>query len=178
MPTRLTAAYLRSRAEWDVELEDGMTVRCRRLDLVTAYMTNLLPQPLMNALGRLRKHHELLQQDPTNILAIPAKDQEDTVALLRLYAVHCIIDPIFVLEDDDDPTHVPVAVLTSDQLLKVWQSRPEAKQLPEVSSATADAFRRAGAPHQDPAPLSDESEIPSAPELVSAGASLVEVRYH
>lgn len=159
---RLTASELRHRAEWDVDIEDGFAVRVRRLDMVQAYMQNLIPMPLMQALDRLRVHSKRLEEDPTQILSVPQQDKEQTIELLQRYACACVVDPIFTMTDDGDPAHCPITMLTSDQLLKIWQSGPKIVPRPEVSAAEADRFSGGRPPILAPVVVPDGDEVPPA----------------
>lgn len=174
---RFTARDLRTRNEWDVELEPGWTVHVRRLDMVSAYMQNLIPMPLMAALDRLRAQSEKIARDPSLVMAVPQQDKEQTIELLRRYACAAVVDPHFVMEEDGDPDHAPITLLSSEQLLKIWQSSPRRDTLPEVSPATADVFRQRRESAETPAAVSPEPQIPSAAELVSTATAIVESQY-
>lgn len=180
---RITAKELRARHEWDVEIEPDWTVHVRRVDFVAAYLADQIPMRLMTALDRLKKQSDVLREDPTNIIGVPQQDKEDTLELLRRYVCLAVVDPIFVMPpkdgepEDSSPDHVNVTILSSTQLLAIWQSGPS-KALPEVSTATADAFRGGVEPEQAPSAVSDEPKVSSTAFDVPARAPGAEIRYH
>lgn len=177
---RLTAADLRARAQWDVEIDDGLTVRMRRIDLTSAYMQGLLPSPLMAALGRLIRYGQRLSGDASFIEQVPSEDKALTLELMRRYACAAIIDPVFVMDDaDPDPNHCPVAMLTSDQLVKIWQSGPpnaNPATVQEVRADQADSFRTGST--EAPAAVPDGAQVPSAAVGVSHESPIAAVTVH
>ena len=177
MPQRLTAKLLRQRAEWDVEIEDGFTVRVRRIDIIQAYMQGFIPLPLMAALSRLQQQAANLHADPTGILATDPADRAATIELLQRYACTAIVDPVFVLVEDDNPEHCPISMLSATQLLKIWQSRPGASERVEVTAPVAKDFRERVEPVEPPPPVSDEPKVPPAAVVVSHGDGIAELTY-
>lgn len=174
---RLTAKKLRAVAEWEVELEGGDTVLMRRVDVVTAYMTGLLPMPLMVALGKIQASSEELRNNPTPeaMEKLSAEEKAQAIELMRRYACAAIKDPVFVMEDDGHPDHCDIMLLNSDQLLKIWNAvppglKPGEGALPnsEVTPAKAVAFRqrktKARQSPQDGGEIRPASEpVPHAP---------------
>lgn len=173
MAKRATAADFRRRGEWDVDL-DGLTVRVRRIDMATAYMHGWVPLPLMSALNRLIDHGRRLTEDASFIDAIPYEDKESALELMQRFACAAVIDPIFVMTDDGHPDHVPVTMLTSDQLLLIWTSGPPKNTAAEVTPPQADAFRQAT--KQAAAAAPNGAEIPR--QAVVVPDPVVAYRFH
>lgn len=162
---KATAADFRRRSQWTVDLEDGLTVTVRRVDLVNAYMENLIPLPLMSALDRLRAKTQELLENPTALVTVDPGEKAKSIELLRRYACAAIVEPTFVMEDDGNPDHVPITVLSHDQLLRVWLSKPEnPNPSMEVDPAVAERFRVAGESLEAPPAVPPQSEVPPAAE--------------
>jgi len=186
---RLTARDVRARNEWDVELEPGWTVHCRKVDIVNSFLSNLIPLPLMAALERLRS-------GAIDLMTETDQGRQDTLELMRRYAVCAIVDPLFSIEEPPTTStpspiceicgyrhppiavdHAPIATLTSDQLLLVWQSGPPKPTLPEVSAATADTFRIRDEPRQVAPAVPNGQAVSSAPQHVPDGTVIAELRH-
>jgi hypothetical protein len=183
---RVTAKELRDRYEWDVELEPGVTVRCRRVDMVNAHLQHLIPLPLLAALDRLKKRSDEGRLDPSTIMDVPPQDTEQTLELFRRYACAAAIDPLFAMPEPEPSEttplcaqcgfphariagdHAAITTLDAAQLLKIWLGGPK-KKLPEVSRVVADAFRQSDAPSADPDAVSNGREVPGTTQPVSVG---------
>src|SRR5688500_11162526 len=121
---RITANELRAESEWDCEIAPGKTVRLRKIDLTSAYMMGYVTLPLMAAVGRLIELGKQVKENPEKFAEVPDADRKDSMELMRRYACAACIDPVFVLEDDGNPDHVPVSLLSGDQLVAIWKSGP------------------------------------------------------
>lgn len=177
---RLTADKLRAVAEWELEIDPGVTVLMRRVDMVTAYMLGTLNLPLMAALGRLVQQAPRMANDPSAMAEYSDEDKAQMIELMRRYACAAIKDPIFVLSPDGDPKHCDVTLLTSAQLLAIWASKPPGEQKDaedadrEVSAAKAATFRSRKKPSRAPRP--DGETVSSAPVSVP-GPGVVDFVY-
>jgi hypothetical protein len=118
-----------------VDLGDGTCVRARRCDLAMMLFEGNVPTPLMKAAQRFIDSREMkadmrLMDDEIDRPAI--------LEVLRQHAVNCVIDPVLVMEEDHVDTHVPVRLLTLQQLFMIWN---QTALTPRMEAAEAASFR-------------------------------------
>lgn len=161
-PTVLDPAAFRARQLFDVEIEPGTIVRVRKLDMITMVMENVLPMPMLKAMTDLMAMREEIRADPSKFLEIPETTKAATVELLRRYACAAVVSPVVVSEDDNHPQHLPVALLSMEQLMAIWSATPPGS---EVTPVVAERFRGA-APTDDGAVARDGEDVrPEALQL-------------
>lgn len=118
-PRRLTATQLR-RTVYDVEIRPGLSVGVRRASMLTLLFAGKIPLPLLGAFAQLQKG-----VTTTDLFALPDQDRADMIEVLRWYACAVVADPVLVMADDGDPTHVPVAAaLTIEELFAISNAEP------------------------------------------------------
>ena len=72
---------------------------------------------MLNTLERL--------SDFQSLAALSESDRMEAVELMRRMVCATVVEPIFVMGEDDHPNHVNVQQLSMDQLLTIWTSQPK-----------------------------------------------------
>ena len=160
MPTLLNPADVRSQQLVDVDLGDGTFVRARRMDLPLMLMEGNVPLPLLSAARDLVEH----KGPPEEALA--AVDHDESLRVLRRHAIFVVVEPLIVEQDDHNPDHLPVALLTVPQLLAIWNATAV---LPKVGAALAAEFCERAVLDAAPALRGREDVRPPAQRVARAG---------
>lgn len=149
------AQDFRRRSTFTVKIDGTLTVELRKSDMMTMIMNDAMPLPLLEAAMNFEK--QLADNDSerkakglpalTNIEQYNAVDKKlmaQMFTAMRHYAViHCV-RPRFVLDDEDkDPNHLHVSMLTGDQLLSIFYATPpgEEKEAAVIDKDEAITFR-------------------------------------
>jgi hypothetical protein len=161
MPKLLNPVTVRDQQLVDVDLGDDTFVRARKLDLSMMLLEGELPMPLLTA---ARKFIET-RGDPEEQLS--EVNHEEVLKTLRNHALVVVVEPTVVVEEDQNPAHMPVSLFTLPQLLAIWN---QTAVLPKVGAAAAAEFRRqpdATLAHAVPA----RHEVRPSPEPVAQSES-------
>lgn len=149
------ASDFRRRATFTVKIDKTLTVELRKSDMMTMIMNDAMPLPLLEAAMNFEK--QLAENETerkakglpslTNVEQYNAVDKKlmaQMFTAMRHYAViHCV-RPRFVFDEDDkDPSHLPVTMLSGDQLLSIFYASPpgEEKEAAVIEKDEAIAFR-------------------------------------
>lgn len=157
-PTLIDPAAVRAEQLVNVDLGDGTYLLARRLDLTGMLFEGFVPQPLMTAAQRLVASRGL--DDVSRLADLTDEDRVEQLDTLRRYAIVVGVTPKIVATDDGDPAHLPVTLLTLQQLLAIWNNTVV---VPRVSAAQAAEFRRP--PHREnPPPLHARESLRPPPQ--------------
>jgi len=144
------------------------------VDMVDAFMGNIIPMPATSTKEKFDEMEERLKRAQTHgdfsavAEALEEEGSESMMEYLRRYALAAVIDPVLVLEDDGDENHIPVTELTRFELLNIFNAEPNQQEAPVVSPERLEEFRG-----QQPAPAGDAApareDVRPETELVDAG---------
>lgn len=169
---RVNPKARRERLFVEIPLDDGTMLTAKRLDMMTIVIEGLLPMPLLKAVQAIKQMGpeeraraaagELDFGDKT-IKDLAESDKRAMRDLMRRHAMLAVVDPGLVETDDGDDNHLPVDLLTSQELLRIWQ---ETTIIPVMEPAAAHRFRPDPAPH-DGVVSQPVSELRTPPESVA-----------
>jgi hypothetical protein len=183
-----SAADFRRRFTFTVKIDSTLTVELRRMDMMTMLLNNAMPLPMldsaMNFEAQLAANAEKRKADglppQTQLEQYAQVDKtlmRDMLDAMRQYAIIHVVKPVIVQEDDGNPEHIPVTMLTSDQLLGIFYASPEGeeKEAPVINKDEATEFRGPqplAAAHARPvgAPVRPEAELLDLPERKAISA--------
>ncbi len=149
-----SAADFRRRSTFVVKIDETLTVEMRRSDMMTMLMNNALPLPMLEAamnfetaINENREKRKAAGLGSETMMeqyaGMDKKMMADMVDAMRHYAIIHVIKPRIVPEDDGNPEHIPVGMLTASQLMSIFYSSPEdqEKEGPVIEKDEAKDFR-------------------------------------
>ena len=125
--TRFTAAEFRDESTFEVEFRPGRTLLFRRVSLAELLFTGYIPLPLAQAVESLEPISEddslTAEAQGAKLMARPAEERAALVDVARRWICVASVDPVFVLEDDGQPDHVPVRMLWKfEELMAIFRA--------------------------------------------------------
>jgi hypothetical protein len=161
MSTLMNPRAMRERHVVEIDMGQGQHVLARREDMTVMVFEGRIPMPLLVA---VQKMIEMPGASPTERLAaLGEAHSRELVDVVREHAIKVVLQPVLVLEDDGNPDHLPVGLLTLTQLIHIWS---ETAVVPLMTAQTAADFR-AGARTPDAPVLPDgEAVQPAAKPVV------------
>lgn len=118
-----------------VTLDDGTSVMARRQDMTSMLFEGMLPMPMLAAIQKIVGGKGDMAD---KIMDSKDSDREIVVATLRKHACVVVIQPKVTEEDDGNPEHLPVVLLTVDELMRIWAATA---MKPRVAADKAATFR-------------------------------------
>jgi len=149
-------------------LPDGtvITFKCRRLDVLTQLMEDVVNAPMMKAAEAITKEiQEWIRAEGGNFISafqnLDSEQRGTMLEQLRRYACATILEPKFVMGTPANADETDVRMLGADTLFALWYHVPESGAAPRLSEVAATTFRHeAGAGVA--AAVSDEQSVRAA----------------
>jgi len=157
-----------------VQITKDLVIRIQRHDLPGLVLQGVLPLTLFQASLRFRELQEKKEEDATEsgiegqLRFLDRMRETGFLTFLQKYACITVIEPVIVMDRDDNEEHLWVGELDLEQLMKIHEVGMGYDGLPHVSRAAAEEFRGPTAPApSDAAPAG--KRVRSKPELVDSG---------
>ena len=148
MPQLLNARTVRAKNEVQVDLGDDTFIRARREDMTLLLFEGRVPMPMLTA---VQKMIDLPNATPAErVEALGSEHGRALVDLLRTHACRVAIEPVLVMEEDDNPDHLPVAFLDTPKLMAIWQATAVVPEVNQIAAATFRKRARLDAPSSAP----------------------------
>ena len=158
-------------------LADGtlVTFTCRRLNLLTQLLEDVVNAPLLTAAMEIIKDvQDWITEEAGTVesafLQLQPQQKHTIMEQLRRFACAAIIEPTFVMGAPANEHETNVAVLEADTLFALWNYANPDQQAPRLSEVAARTFRD-GADANVPAALSDVEGVRSAAVDVAAATA-------
>lgn len=173
-----SAADFRRRSTFVITVDDSLTVELKRSDMMTMLMNGAMPMPMIEAAMNFEKEMTA-QRKKRRDEGLPMQTQaeqygsmdknliKDMLTAMKHYAViHCV-KPVMVLQDDGNPEHLDVNLLSATQLFGIFYASPpgEEKEGPVITADEAEEFRGESAPDAGNAGP-NRSEVRSSAKLL------------
>lgn len=170
---RLNAQERRESREVEVDLGDGTTVLCERIDMPTLVFTGKIPLTMLSSVQAMLKGGAAVVNqetgeahvDPELAMKILGEDRSQMLDVLREHAAAVAIDPKISITDTDDPNVVLARHLGFSELMAIWN---ETSFKGGVEKQTAARFRKKSpraARHAAP----PRRDVPSTTVVVDLG---------
>lgn len=141
------------------EISPDLTVRMKRMDMLTLMMSGTMPLHLLEAATKFEQmENKILDlarkgEDPTEaekaldaFKSVAPEDMAKTTEFLRYYAMAVVVEPQLVPTEEDvknEDKQMAVTDLAADELLKIFYAvPPEGKEPPVMTPDQAADFRR------------------------------------
>lgn len=162
-PQLLTAKKAREKNELRIQISHDEYVLARKEDMTVLVFEGRVPMPVLNAVQKMIDMPEAT--DEQRIAALGAAHGQELVDVLRQHAVRVVVKPKLVMEEDDNPDHVPVTYFDIPQLMAIWT---ETAIVPKIGAAAAARFRLVPSPNDAPAVPDGETVQPAAEPVADA----------
>lgn len=129
-------------------LPDGTTVtfKCRRLDLLTQLLEDVVNAPLMNAaLDIIKQVQEWIRETggsfESAFLQLESNQKNTVMEQLRRFACAAVLEPKFVMGAPANASETSVQALGADTLFALWHYQDTPSLVPRLSEVAATTFR-------------------------------------
>ena len=150
---------------YELPTRPGKVFILRRVDPFDLFMNGIITMPLLNTLQDLDKLQSTIRKNDKWMLEIGDEDKQTLMASMREWAREIVVAPRLVDADDGDPAHLPIRLLTFQDLTCLMYASPGAQAKGRLSEADAARFRHAQPQIDAPDPRAGEN-VPDRPALL------------